>query len=121
MLVLHYTPEVVGPFCHRFLIILSPSFVSHTLRSLVDPHTATRFFSWASTQPRYSHSLDCHVSLITLLLSSPPPTPTPPPSITPSPVTAQPASPSPSLPPIPSSRPSPPTPESANFSGCGAP
>ncbi|KAL2335787.1 hypothetical protein Fmac_017000 [Flemingia macrophylla] len=54
-------------FCRKFLITLSPSFVSHTLRSVSDRNTATRFFSWASTQPNYSHSLDCHVSLLPLL------------------------------------------------------
>ncbi|KAG4998518.1 hypothetical protein JHK84_029552 [Glycine max] len=66
-------------FCRKFLIILSPSFVAHALRSLpnpnpntnYDPLVATRFFSWAATQPNYSHSLDCHVSLLPLLLHHP--------------------------------------------------
>ncbi|XP_047148013.1 pentatricopeptide repeat-containing protein At1g03560, mitochondrial-like [Vigna umbellata] len=54
-------------FCRQYLVSLSPAFVSHTLRSLSDPLTATRFFSWAATQPNYTHSLDCHVSLLPLL------------------------------------------------------
>ncbi|KAK7405363.1 hypothetical protein VNO78_06612 [Psophocarpus tetragonolobus] len=54
-------------FCRKFLISLSPSFVAHTLTRLSDPLSATRFFSWAQSQPNYSHSLDCHLSLLPLL------------------------------------------------------
>ncbi|RYR40821.1 hypothetical protein Ahy_A09g046565 isoform D [Arachis hypogaea] len=59
-------------FCNKFLITLSPNFVSHTLRSLTNqPLLATRFFHWAHSQPSYSHSLHSYVSLIeTLSFSS---------------------------------------------------
>uniref|UniRef100_A0A2C9UUY6 Pentacotripeptide-repeat region of PRORP domain-containing protein n=1 Tax=Manihot esculenta TaxID=3983 RepID=A0A2C9UUY6_MANES len=54
-------------FCHKFLIKLSPSFVSFVLRSTEvqkNPHVAWRFFIWAGKQKKYTHNIESYVSLI---------------------------------------------------------
>ncbi|KAJ4869779.1 Pentatricopeptide repeat-containing protein [Raphanus sativus] len=61
-------------FCRKFLIKLSPSFVSFVLRSdevvreRGQQHVvAWRFFNWAGKQKKYTHNLECYVSLVDVL------------------------------------------------------
>ncbi|KAB1224562.1 hypothetical protein CJ030_MR2G028510 [Morella rubra] len=60
----------LGVYCHKFLIKLSPNFVSFILQSnklREDPAIALRFFYWAGKQKSYAHSIECYVSLIAVL------------------------------------------------------
>ncbi|KAJ0245182.1 Pentatricopeptide repeat-containing protein [Hirschfeldia incana] len=58
-------------FCRKFLIKLSPNFVSFVLRShevRERQHVvAWRFFNWAGKQKKYTHNLECYVSLVDVL------------------------------------------------------
>ncbi|KAJ0054122.1 hypothetical protein Pint_02196 [Pistacia integerrima] len=57
-------------FCQKFLIKLSPNFVSFVLRIndlRKKPDVAFRFFAWASKQKKYAHRLETYVSLIDCL------------------------------------------------------
>ncbi|XP_010462550.1 PREDICTED: pentatricopeptide repeat-containing protein At1g03560, mitochondrial-like [Camelina sativa] len=57
-------------FCRKFLIKLSPSFVSFVLKSdeiQEKPSVAWRFFGWAGKQKKYTHNLECYVSLVDVL------------------------------------------------------
>eukprot|EP00268_Persea_americana_P060634 TRINITY_DN7587_c0_g1_i1.p1 TRINITY_DN7587_c0_g1~~TRINITY_DN7587_c0_g1_i1.p1 ORF type:complete len:405 (+),score=58.77 TRINITY_DN7587_c0_g1_i1:213-1427(+) len=63
----------LNSFCHRFLIRLSPNFISHVLGSThlsKTPKVAFRFFRWAEKQKGYTHKLESYVFLIDLLSSS---------------------------------------------------
>lgn len=57
-------------FCHKFLIKLSPNFVSFVLKSdeiQEKPNIAWRLFGWAGKQKKYTHNLECYVSLVDVL------------------------------------------------------
>jgi pentatricopeptide repeat protein len=57
-------------FCNKFLIKLSPNFVSFVLKSMElqkRPDLALKFFTWAGKQKKYTHNLQCYVSLIDVL------------------------------------------------------
>ncbi|KAL0724096.1 hypothetical protein Bca4012_038695 [Brassica carinata] len=58
-------------FCRKFLIKLSPNFVSFVLKSdevRERQHViAWRFFCWAGKQKKYTHELECYVSLVDVL------------------------------------------------------
>ncbi|ESQ36577.1 hypothetical protein EUTSA_v10007014mg [Eutrema salsugineum] len=57
-------------FCRKFLIKLSPNFVAFVLKSdeiREIPGVAWRFFCWAGKQKKYTHKLECYVSLVDVL------------------------------------------------------
>ncbi|KAF2547190.1 hypothetical protein F2Q70_00019287 [Brassica cretica] len=59
-------------FCRKFLIRLSPNFVTFVLesdevREKRQHVIAWRFFNWAGKQKKYTHKLECYVSLVDVL------------------------------------------------------
>ena len=58
--------------CNKFLIKLSPNFVSFVLKSdelkKMQADVASRFFLWASRQKKYRHKIESYVHMIDLLV-----------------------------------------------------